>query len=74
MVEEEIETAPEEEAEVIDTSSVFKENRPSFINDTSEIDGHKRIVSNNLYDLYLKDENLSIILRNKKRISLIFYS
>lgn len=72
LVEEEIETVPEEEVEVIDTSAVFKENRPSFINDTSEIDGHKRIVSNNLYDLYLKDENLSIILRNKKTGSVLY--
>ena len=72
LVEEEIETVPEEEVEVIDTSTVFKENRPSFINDTSEIDGHKRIVSNNLYDLYLKDENLSIILRNKKTGSVLY--
>lgn len=72
LVEEEIETVPEEEIEVIDTSAVFKENRPSFINDTSEIDGHKRIVSNNLYDLYLKDENLSIILRNKKTGSVLY--
>lgn len=72
LVEEEIETVPEEEVEVIDTSTVFKENRPSFINDTSEIDGHKRIVSNNLYDLYLKDENLSIILRNRKTGSVLY--
>lgn len=72
--EEEVPTDPSmpEEGEQI-VGEVFEENRPKF-NTTSvaEIDGHKKIVSNEYYDLYLKEENLSIILRNQKTGALLY--
>lgn len=53
--------------------TVFKENRTEFVNESvDEIDGHKKIVSSDSYDLYLKEENLSIILRNKVSGAVIY--
>jgi hypothetical protein len=43
------------------------ENRVKVIAATQEeIDGHKLIASNNGYEMYVKEENLSIIIRDKK--------
>ena len=43
------------------------ENRAGFYATTqSEIDGHRLIVANGQYEMYMKEENLSIIMRNKK--------
>lgn len=43
------------------------ENRPKFYYETQQsIDGHKYIVANDQYEMYLKEENLSIIMRNIK--------
>ena len=68
VVEEEVDpipdTTPEAPGEVIESN--FKDNRTQFILESvDEIDGHKKIVSSDAYDLYLQEENLSIILRNK---------
>lgn len=43
------------------------ENRAGFYATTQqEIDGHRFIVANGQYEMYMKEENLSIIMRNKK--------
>ncbi len=64
-------TMPEETDVVL--TDIFKENRTSFIvEDVNEIDGHLKIVSTDSFDLYLKEENLSIILRNKDTGSLLY--
>lgn len=57
----------------LDIGKGFKEDRTEFIKESvEEIDGHKKIVSNNQYDLYLKEENLSLILRNTKTGALLY--
>lgn len=43
------------------------ENRAGFYATTQqEIDGHRFLVANSQYEMYMKEENLSIIMRNKK--------
>lgn len=55
---------PPEQIDVDDTSS---ENRPLVIQTRQdEIDGHKLLVENNNFELYFKEDNLSIIMRDKK--------
>lgn len=55
---------PPEQIDVDDTSS---ENRPLVIQTTQdEIDGHTLLVENNNFELYFKENNLSIIMRDKK--------
>lgn len=52
---------------------VFKEDRPKFnLTSVDVIDGHKKIISNKYYDLYLNEENLSIILRNQDTGALLY--
>lgn len=59
---------PEEEV-----ASNFKENRPQFITEAVDtLDGHALILSTNAYDLYLKEENLSIILRDRNSGALLY--
>lgn len=61
-----------EEGEVI-SGDIFKEERPKFIYESvNTIDGHGLIFSNQYYDLYLKEENLSIILRNQSTGALLY--
>lgn len=50
----------------IDSDDIFTENRPSFIKeDLNEIDSHQKITENNQLSLYLNEENLSLIVRDK---------
>lgn len=58
---------------VEEVTSNFPENRVPFITDSVEsIDNHNLIVSTSEYDLYLKEENLSIILRNRNTGALLY--
>jgi len=42
------------------------ENRPLFIEEKQkEVDGHSYVLENGQYELYLKEENLSVIMREK---------
>lgn len=66
---EEVPTPPVETEPVEDFTSENeqKENRPSVVEeDVDDIDGHKKVAENDLLALYLKEENLSIIVRDKK--------
>lgn len=62
------ETIAEEETEDFMTDQeITTENRPSFVQGEPEtIEGHQKITANSKYELYLKEENLSIILREKQ--------
>lgn len=50
----------------LDSDEIFIEDRPAFIeDDLNEIDNHTKITENSQLALYLKEENLSLIVRNK---------
>lgn len=56
----------EEVAQEISTDDIFKEDRASFVADDVEfIDNHHKITENDQFALYLKEENLSLIIRDK---------
>jgi len=58
-----IEPPPEQ----IDVDDTAPENRPLFIDSTQkEIDGHEFLLDNDYYEMYFKEENLSIIMREKE--------
>lgn len=67
LEEDEVDTPPEEEiVEQIDDESVINEKRPLFIQEKQEtIEDHDFLLENDELELYLNEENLSIILRNK---------
>ena len=61
------------DVEEVPLGHVFKENRALFeYTSVDTIDNHKKIVSNTYYDLYLNEENLSIILRNTNTGALLY--
>src|SRR5690625_4636953 len=58
-----IEPPPEQ----IDVDDTAPENRPLFIDSTQkEIDGHEFLLDNDYYEMYFKEKNLSIIMREKE--------
>lgn len=58
-----IDTPPEQVGE----EDTTLENRPMFITETQdEIEGHVFLQENDYYEMYFKEENLSIIMRDKQ--------
>lgn len=52
---------------VVELDDDSPENRPLFIETTqSEIDSHSYLLENGQYEMYLKEENLSVIIREKE--------
>lgn len=51
----------------LDNDEIFIEDRAEFVeDDVNEIDNHIKITENNKLALYLKEENLSLIVRDKQ--------
>ncbi|KYG32293.1 DUF5696 domain-containing protein [Alkalihalobacillus trypoxylicola] len=76
MVEEGEESPPiveEPEQIEIDDSEDGPENREILIDEKqNEIDGHQYLVENNQLELYVKEENLSILIRNKSNGAVMY--